>query len=49
LPHPRFDLTKLEAGMLDVRGEQSESVILTDLPAEEPRRRSPRRPDIATS
>jgi hypothetical protein len=49
LPDPRFDLTKLEAGMLDVHGEQSESVILTDLPAEEPRRRSPRRPDIATS
>jgi hypothetical protein len=49
LPDLRFDLTKLEAGMLDVHGEQSESVILTDLPAEEPRRRPPRRPDTATS
>jgi hypothetical protein len=48
LPDPRFDLTKLEAGMLDVHGEQSEAVILTDPPAEEPRRRSPRRPDMAT-
>jgi hypothetical protein len=25
LPDLRFDLTKLEAGMLDVHGEQSES------------------------
>jgi hypothetical protein len=49
LPDPRFDLTKREAGTLDVHGEQSESVIATDLPAEEPRRRSPSRPDIATS
>jgi hypothetical protein len=49
LPDPRFDLTKLEAGALDVHGEQSKSVIATDLPAEEPRRRSPRRPDMATS
>jgi hypothetical protein len=37
LPDPRLDLTKLEAGMLDVHGEPTESVILTDLPAEEPR------------
>jgi hypothetical protein len=49
LPDPRFDIPKLEAGALDVNGEQSESVIATDLPAEEPRRRSPRRPNIATS
>jgi hypothetical protein len=49
LPDPRFDLTKLEAGALDVHGEQSESVIATDLPAEEPRPRSPSRPDMATS
>jgi hypothetical protein len=49
LPDPRLDLTELEAGMLDVHGEQSEAVIVTDLPAEEPRRRSPSRPDIAIS
>jgi hypothetical protein len=49
LPDPRFDLTNLEAGALDVHGEQSEAVIATDLPAEQPRRRSPSRPDMATS
>jgi hypothetical protein len=38
LPDPRFDLTKLKSRMLDVHGEQSEAV-----------RRSPSRPDIATS
>jgi hypothetical protein len=49
LPDPRFDVPKLEAGALDVHGEQSESVIATDLPADEPRRRSPNGPDMATS